>query len=82
MKIKAAIVREKSGKFLIEEIDLDNPRDQFCASGVPHSLHALEKRARHVLPQTLLRKGSIPPLFVDERLVRHPGVDLRPRSSA
>ena len=27
MKIKAAVVREKSGPFKIEEIELDEPRD-------------------------------------------------------
>ena len=42
MKIKAAVVREKSGPFLMEEIELDEPRDdevvvRIVASGLCHT---------------------------------------------
>lgn len=42
MKIKAAVVREKSGPFVIEEIELDEPRDdevvvRIVASGLCHT---------------------------------------------
>ena len=42
MKIKAAVVREKSGPFLIEEVELDEPRDdevlvRIIASGLCHT---------------------------------------------
>lgn len=42
MKIKAAVVREKSGPFLIEEIELDDPREnevlvRIVASGLCHT---------------------------------------------
>ncbi len=42
MKIKAAVVREKSGPFIIEELDLDDPRDdealvRMVGTGVCHT---------------------------------------------
>ena len=42
MKIKAAVVREKSGPFLIEDVELDEPRDdeilvRIAASGLCHT---------------------------------------------
>jgi aryl-alcohol dehydrogenase len=42
MKIKAAVVREKSGPFVIEEVELDEPRDdevlvRIAGSGLCHT---------------------------------------------
>jgi aryl-alcohol dehydrogenase len=64
MKIKAAVVREKSGKFLIEEIDLDNPRDdevivRMTASGICHTdLVAREQYLPFPLPAVLGHEGA------------------------
>lgn len=42
MKIKAAVVREKAGPFKIEEVELDEPRDnevlvRIVGSGICHT---------------------------------------------
>jgi aryl-alcohol dehydrogenase len=64
MKIKAAVVREKSGKFLIEEIDLDNLRDdevlvRMTASGICHTdLVAREQYLPFPLPAVLGHEGA------------------------
>jgi aryl-alcohol dehydrogenase len=64
MKIKAAVVREKSGPFLIEEIDLDEPRDdevvvRVVASGLCHTdLVAREQYLPFPLPAVLGHEGA------------------------
>ncbi len=64
MKIKAAVVHEKSGQFLIEEINLDNPRDdevvvRIVASGLCHTdLVAREQYLPFPLPAVLGHEGA------------------------
>jgi aryl-alcohol dehydrogenase len=64
MKIKAAVVREKSGPFVIENIDLDDPRDdevlvRVAGTGVCHT--DLVARAQYLpvpLPAVLGHEGA------------------------
>jgi aryl-alcohol dehydrogenase len=64
MKIKAAVVREKSGPFLMEEIDLEGPRDdevlvRMVASGLCHTdLVAREQYLPFPLPGVLGHEGA------------------------
>jgi len=64
MKIKAAVVREKSGPFRIEEIDLDEPRNdevlvRMVASGLCHTdLVARDQYLPVPLPAVLGHEGS------------------------
>ncbi len=64
MKIRAAVVREKSGPFLMEEIDLDDPRDdevvvRIVASGLCHTdLVARDQYMPITLPAVLGHEGA------------------------
>lgn len=64
MKIKAAVVREKSGPFLLEEIELDEPRDdevlvRIVASGLCHTdLVARDQYMPVPLPAVLGHEGA------------------------
>ena len=64
MKIKAAVVREKSGPFVLEEIELDDPRDdeilvRIVASGLCHTdLVARDQYLPVPLPAVLGHEGA------------------------
>jgi aryl-alcohol dehydrogenase len=64
MKIKAAVVREKSGPFLIEEMDIDNPREnevlvRIVGVGLCHTdLVARDQDIPLPLPAVLGHEGS------------------------
>jgi aryl-alcohol dehydrogenase len=64
MKIKAAVVREKGGPFKIEEIDLDEPRDdevliRIVGSGICHTdLVARDQHMPVPLPAVFGHEGS------------------------
>jgi len=64
MKIKAALVREKSGPFVIEDVDLDEPRDdevlvRIAGSGLCHTdLVARDGFMPIPLPAVLGHEGS------------------------
>jgi aryl-alcohol dehydrogenase len=64
MKIKAAVVREKSGPFQIEELDLDDPRDDEVLVGIEgcgicHTdLSARDQLTPSPLPIVLGHEGS------------------------
>jgi aryl-alcohol dehydrogenase len=64
MKIKAAVVREKSGPFLIEEMDIDNPREneilvRIGAVGLCHTdLVARDQDVPLPLPAVLGHEGA------------------------
>jgi aryl-alcohol dehydrogenase len=64
MKIKAAVVREKSGPFLIEDMDLDNPREnevlvRIVGVGLCHTdLVARDQDVPIPLPAVLGHEGS------------------------
>jgi len=64
MKIKAAVVREKSGPFRIEELDLDQPRDKevlirIVAVGLCHTdLVARDQYLPFPLPAVLGHEGA------------------------
>ena len=64
MKIKAAVVREKSGPFVLEEIELDDPRDdeilvRIVASGLCHTdLVVRDQYLPSPLPAVLGHEGA------------------------
>jgi aryl-alcohol dehydrogenase len=64
MKIKAAVVREKSGPFLMEEVELDDPRDnevvvRVAGSGLCHTdLVARDQYLPFPLPAVFGHEGS------------------------
>jgi aryl-alcohol dehydrogenase len=64
MKIKAAIVREKSGPFVIEEVELDEPREdevlvRIVGSGICHTdLMARDQHLQVPLPAVFGHEGS------------------------
>jgi aryl-alcohol dehydrogenase len=64
MKIKAAVVREKSGPFVLEDIDLEDPRDdevlvRIVASGLCHTdLVARDQYMPVPLPAVLGHEGA------------------------
>ena len=64
MKIKAAVIREKSGPFVLEEIELDDPRDdeilvRIVASGVCHTdLVVRDQYLPSPLPAVLGHEGA------------------------
>lgn len=64
MKIKAAVVREKSGPFVLEDIELDDPRDdevliRIVASGLCHTdLVARDQYMPVPLPAVLGHEGA------------------------
>ncbi len=64
MKIKAAVVREKSGPFRIEELELDDPRGdevlvRMVSSGICHTdLVARDQYVPMALPAVLGHEGS------------------------
>jgi len=64
MKIKAAVVREKSGPFLIEELELEDPRDnevlvKISGTGVCHTdLVARDQHLPIPLPAVFGHEGS------------------------
>jgi aryl-alcohol dehydrogenase len=64
MKIKAAVVREKSGPFLIEDVELDEPRDnevlvRIAGTGLCHTdLGSREQKIPCALPVVLGHEGA------------------------
>lgn len=64
MKIKAAVVREKSGPFLLETVELDDPKDRevlvrIAGAGVCHTdLLARDQRVPVPLPGVFGHEGS------------------------
>src|SRR5512144_2270680 len=64
MKIKAAVVREKSGPFVLEDVELEDPRDdevlvRIVASGLCHTdLVARDQYMPVPLPAVLGHEGA------------------------